>query len=537
MPPWTTRAELEHQVVTLCRQGLSRRAIARALAVSRNTVRKVLAAHGRERLQAQSALAASRPAAAPRPTKLDDFKGKVSELLERYPEITAQRVFEELRDAGFTGGYTAVKVHVRRTRPKQRPEPSLTTPVYGPGKMAESDWSAYAVDFLNGRRQTIQALSYVLAWSTRKHFQLYERSDLHSLMDGHVATFERFGGAAEECKYDCQKAVVLGWEGRQPLYNPRFLAFATHYEFRPVACRPGHPNDKPRTERSLWELEQSFLNGRQFRDLEDMRAQLAAWLDRTCDPRPHRKLKRPRLELFAEERPHLVPLPAHAYDTARVVYRVCSIDGFVSYEGNRYAVPYEHVTDILPVRITQNELFIYAADLKLVARRELAPRGAGHDVAPLGTHQPWNRRGADLDQLKAAFGAIGEAGALFFAGLAIAQGRFAGYHARQILLLRERYATEDLGAALAHARSFGAFEHGAVARILGARAAPRRLAEYVSEETAKKLGENPGGDTCLRDLDEYDRLPAQGGKEPPCQDASPHGTTSSSKGSGGTSSF
>ncbi len=520
MHPWKTRVELEHQVVTLCRQGLTRRAIARALGVSRNTVRKILTAHGEARRQEPSALVVN-PRRPPLPQKIDEFKGKVGDLIARYPEITAQRIFEELKDAGFAGGYTAVKVHVRKVRPKNGPEPSLPTPVYGPGKMAESDWSPYAIDFLNGEHKTVHALSYVLTWSTRKSFRVYERSDLHALMDGHVATFERFGGAAEECKYDCQKAVVLGWEGPQPIYNPRFLAFATHYEFRPRACRPRHPNDKPRTERSLWEFERSFLNGRRFRDLEDMRAQLATWLDRTCDPRPHKKLKRPRLEAFAEERPHLRPLPAHAYDTARVVYRVCSIDGFVSYDGNRYAVPYDHVTDILPVRVTEKEVFIYAADLKLVARHELAPHGAAVDVDPQGIHPPWNRRGADLDQLAQAFGAIGEEGARFFEGLCTAQGRFAGYHARQILLLRERYTTADLCAALAHARSFGAFEHGAIGRILSARAAPRRLAEYVAEETAQRFDEPTGaGDTFLRDLGEYDRLPvAPSAKEPPCPDA------------------
>jgi len=31
-------------------------------------------------------------------------------------------------------------------------------------------------------------------------------------------------------------------------------------------------------------------------------------------------------------------LPAHPYDTARVFYRVASIDGFVSFDGNRYYV-------------------------------------------------------------------------------------------------------------------------------------------------------------------------------------------------------
>ena len=95
----------------------------------------------------------------------------------------------------------------------------------------------------------------------------------------------RLEGAAQVCKYDNQKAVVLGWEGQQPIYNPRFLAFATHYEFRPHACRHWHPNDKPTVERSFWEFEKSFLNGRSFRDLDDMRAQLAHWLDRIVDHR------------------------------------------------------------------------------------------------------------------------------------------------------------------------------------------------------------------------------------------------------------
>ena len=270
-----------------------------------------------------------------------------------------------------------------------------------------------------------------------------------------------------------------------------------------------------------------------------MRAQLAEWERTTCDTRPHKKLKRPRLELFAEEAPALVPLPRHAYDTARVVYRVCSIDGFVAWDGNRYAVPYDHVTDILPVRVTQRELFVYAADLRCVARHELAPRSAGHDVDPQGIHPPWNRRGADLDQLRQAFDDMGEDAASFYAGLATAQTRFAGHHARQLLLLRARYATADLCAALRHARAYGAFDHHAVARILAARAAPRTLAEYVAEDTARRLDDV---DTRPRDLDEYDRLPLASSRtqEAPCPspDAIPPTTpTSSSSGSDDTSSF
>jgi transposase len=42
---WRSREELVHQVALLAKQGESRRAIARALGVSRNTVRTLLATH------------------------------------------------------------------------------------------------------------------------------------------------------------------------------------------------------------------------------------------------------------------------------------------------------------------------------------------------------------------------------------------------------------------------------------------------------------------------------------------------------------
>ena len=117
-------------------------------------------------------------------------------LLAKYPDITAQRIFEELREAGYDGGYTAVKDRVRKLRPKPGPKPSLITPVTGPGEMAESDWSPYTVDLEGGGRITVQAFGYILRWSCRKYFGLFERCDLHALMDGHVAAFARFGGAA-----------------------------------------------------------------------------------------------------------------------------------------------------------------------------------------------------------------------------------------------------------------------------------------------------------------------------------------------------
>jgi transposase len=49
---------------------------------------------------------------------------------------------------------------------------------------------------------------------------------------------------AATCLYDNMKVVVTGYDGDQPIYNTRFLAFATYW-----ACRPHRPQTNGKIER------------------------------------------------------------------------------------------------------------------------------------------------------------------------------------------------------------------------------------------------------------------------------------------------
>jgi hypothetical protein len=154
------------------------------------------------------------------------------------------------------------------------------------------------------------------------------------------------------------------------------------------------PNRKPRVERS-------FFSGCSFRDLADLKAQRVHWLDTIADPRPLKRMRgRTRMELFAEEQPLLRPLPLHPCDTARVLYRLCDIEGFIAWEGNWYSLSYEHVTESLPVRVTENELFVYGTDLGCIARHALLPRKAQQRSIQPGHRPRHAERGLDLDQLR-----------------------------------------------------------------------------------------------------------------------------------------
>jgi transposase len=151
---WRTREELIHELVTLHQKGFSKRAMARVLGISRNTVKVMVAAHAAARDTGQPAIV-KRPARVPRASKVDAYASRIAELLQQYPNITAQRVFETLREEGFAGGLTAVKKYVRVLRPPPRPEPSRVTPEYGPGEMGESDWSPYDVVFADSHKEKI----------------------------------------------------------------------------------------------------------------------------------------------------------------------------------------------------------------------------------------------------------------------------------------------------------------------------------------------------------------------------------------------
>ena len=94
-----------------------------------------------------------------------------------------------------------------------------------------------------GRRR-VHPFSYVLGYSRRQYLRFVEAQDFATTLREHMRAFAHLGGVAATCLYDNMKVVVTGYEDDVPLYNPRFLAFATHYGFRPVPAGPAAPRPR-----------------------------------------------------------------------------------------------------------------------------------------------------------------------------------------------------------------------------------------------------------------------------------------------------
>ena len=463
------------KIVVLFHGGASVRRIARSLGVSRRTVAKAL----KQIEQARGEGATLRPKAQ-RGSLLDAYEPMIVDLLARYPDITVQRICEELRVRGYTGGYTILSQRVQRLRPQPAIVPVQRFET-APGLQAQMDYSTYDLDFSDEGRRRVYAFSYVLGYSRRQYLHFVEAQDFATTVREHIRAFEHLGGAAATCLYDNMKVIVSDYDGDEPVYNPRFLGFAAHYGFRPVACRPRRAQTKGKVERPFGYVESSLLGGRTFRNLEHLNETTVWWLSEVADVRVHRQTKMRPIDRHAEERPHLLPLPAHPFEASEVVYRTVDAEGFVVYRQNFYPAPWRLIGRNVPVRLTENELIIYDGGFVEVARHPLFPRsatGQRHHCKQCDPPRDAQRRTEELAQRFAEFGA---AGTRFLEGL-LAGNRFGKNQAERVLTLAAAYPRSDVLAALERAVRYCAFSLAAIGRILAVQGRPKTPLDALTDD-------------------------------------------------------
>jgi len=300
-----TRMLLRHYL----EQGGSKSALARQLGISRDTLHRWIRAGDLDRdLDATPLRYGPRPAVH---TKLDRFKDIITARLAAYPELSAVRLLEEIRAAGYGGGYSQLKAFVRQVRPVPTPEPIVRfeTPA---GKQAQVDFARFTFPF--GVRY---ALLVVLGYSRLLWCRFYPRQDMRPLISGLEDAFRSFGGVPQELLFDQMKAVItrdLRLEGGALIHNLEFLRFAAHWGFTPRACRPYRAQTKGKVERPVRYVRGNFVYGRTFLHDGDLDQQREHWLERVANVRVHGTTgEPPQMRFERDERAQLQPLALRGY--------------------------------------------------------------------------------------------------------------------------------------------------------------------------------------------------------------------------------
>ena len=290
-------------------RGLTKAEIARQAGVAVRTLYHWIATGQLDReLDAQPVRYRRRPAVA---CKVDVVRDLVATRLAEFPQLTATRLFDEARAAGYRGGYTQMKELVRQLRPGPVPEPVVRfeTP---PGLQAQVDFAEFSLPW--GRRH---ALVVVLGYSRLMWVKFYPRQTMAVLVSGLEEAFAAFGGVPSELLFDQMRAVVIDAQrpsGGRLLENAEFARFASHWGFRIRACRPYRARTKGKVERPIGYLRRAFFYGRSFLNDADLNTQLEHWLQVVANQRLHRTIgEQPELRFQRDERQALQPLAARPW--------------------------------------------------------------------------------------------------------------------------------------------------------------------------------------------------------------------------------
>ena len=347
------------------------REIARRLGVSRNTVRKYVRSP-------------EIPKQKPRPpvkSKLDPYKDYIQDRLAKGVN-NCEVLLREIREQGYTGGRSILREYVHPFRQRRQPQATVRYETK-PGEQAQVDFGRYRYITTDGASHQIWVFVMVLGWSRAMYVEFIEKADVQSFIRCHINAFEYLGGIPQKCLYDNAKVVTLGRDQQgNPIWNERFLDFALRMGFDARLCWPYRPKTKGKVERGVDYVEGNFWLGARFTDLTDLNRQSIVWLDTVANPRIHGTTKERPIDRLTIERPHLAPAPGpmKVAPFLRKEHKV-GRDGFVTFEGSRYGVPWTLAGQTVQVEAGPETIEIFYGE-QMVAVHPRSNRPGSYSKVP-----------------------------------------------------------------------------------------------------------------------------------------------------------
>ncbi len=254
-------------------------------------------------------------------------------------------IYQQLVDHnGFTASYESVKRFVRALRKNAQPQahPVIET---APGEEGQVDYGEGPMvrHPESGKYRRTRLFVFTLGYSRKSVRLLTWKSSAEIWARLHETAFRRLGGAPKTIVLDNLKEGVLTPDIYEPGLNPLYRDVLKHYGVVALPCRIRHPNRKGKVESSIGHTQKTPLKGQRFDSLEAAQAYLDNWDAKWADTRIHGTTKRQVAAMFAEEKPHLLPLPAEPFRYYRFGQRGVHLDGHLEVEAAYYSVPPGHI--------------------------------------------------------------------------------------------------------------------------------------------------------------------------------------------------
>jgi transposase len=301
--------------------------VARVMGVSKNTVKRALAADEPPRYW--------RP---PCGSVVDQVEPRIRELLAAWPSMPATVIAERI---GWTRGLTVLKDRVRELRPAYLPPDPASRTAYAAGEVAQCDLWFPAVEVPVGFGQArpasrLPVLVMVTGYARWLSARLLPSRCAEDLFAGWWQLLDQLGAVPRVLVWDGEGAVGQR-RRRVTVLTEQAHAFRGVLGAKIVLCEPGDPEAKGLVERANGYLETSFLPGRSFASPADFNAQLGDWLA-VANRRHRRALGCAPTDRIDADRAAMLPLPPVAPATGWQASLRLPRDHYVRLDANDYSV-------------------------------------------------------------------------------------------------------------------------------------------------------------------------------------------------------
>lgn len=281
----------------------------------------------------------ARPGRAPAASACEPYR----ELIEAAVRVgrNAMAIYQDLVELhGFDSEYASVKRFVRKLRGTQTPEEKavIETP---PGREAQVDYGDGPMvrHPETGKYRRTRLFVLTLGFSRKAVRLLVWKSDSKTWSQLHEQAFRRLGGVTATVVLDNLKEGVISPDVYDPTLNPLYRDVLAHYGVTAVPCRVRDPDRKGKVESGIGHTQRTPLKGLRFECIEDAQKYLDRWDERWADTRIHGTTKRQVAAMFADEQPHLGPLPVEPFRYYQYGERVVHLDGCVEIDRGYYHAP------------------------------------------------------------------------------------------------------------------------------------------------------------------------------------------------------
>jgi transposase len=388
--------------------------------------------------------------------------------------VTVSTIHQRLRDErGLAVSVASLRRYVAANLPEEVLRSQVRVLSLHPavaGEQAQIDYGLLGrwADPVTGKLRAIWAFAMVLCCSRHMFVRPVIRMDQQAWTECHVAAFGFFGGVPARLVPDNLKTGV----DRPDLYDPRinrsYAELAAHYGCLVDPARSRKPRDKAQVERPMPYIRDSFWRGREFTSLAQMQAEAVRWSAEVAGQRSCRPLDgaAPAAVFAAAEAGALAPLPKVPFVLAE--WSRCKVgpDIHAKVGQTLYSVPWKHVGKTLDARSTATMVQLLCGG-EVVKTHVRVPRGKQTDLADYPPEKiAFHTRTPAWCRKKAA--GIGPACAALIGGLLEENALYRLRAAQGVLGLADKHQPGRLEAACAKAAAAGDPSYRTVKGILAA---------------------------------------------------------------------